>query len=113
MPGTLDRQLRSTWSRLAAFVAVLALSGSLLAAHGPVAGDHTGAGMGKAMTICLAVMQGAVVVYGTRRSRRDKTRRVAVRYALPWAPPVAQPRHPARIVGSARAGPERLQVFRL
>lgn len=111
--GTLDTRPPSTRSRMAALVAVLVLSASLLAAHGAVAGGHMSAGMGKAMTICLAVMQGAVVVHGIRRTRRARSRREIVGYPLPWVPPVAQLAPPAPIPGSARAGPERLQVFRL
>lgn len=113
MPGILDRRLRSTRSRMAALLAVVLLSSSLVAAHGPVAGDHMGGAMGKAMTICLAVMQGAVVVYGTRRVMRKRIRRAPIRQPAHQAPHLASVVSTDPPPGTARAGPERLQVFRL
>lgn len=113
MPATLDIRPRTARSRLTALAAVVVLSWSLLAAHGPVAGGHMGAAMGKAMAVCLAVIQGAVVVYGTRRVRRVRRRRAAVRFAPEGPAFVPLLLMAAPIVASARAGPERLQVFRL
>lgn len=113
MSGKLDRRLHGPCARLGAMLAVVVLSFSVVAAHGPLAGGHMGAAMGKAMTICLAVMQGVVVVYGTRRIRRVRKRRTASRYASPPAPPLAPRAYVEPLVAFARAGPERLQVFRL
>ena len=113
MPATLGIRPRTARSRLTAFAAVVALSWSLLAAHGPLARGHMGAAMGKAMTICLAVIQGAVVVYGTRLVRRDRRRRAAVRFAPEGLAFVLLLLITPPVIASARAGPERLQVFRL
>lgn len=112
MPGTLDRRLRSPASRLSALAAVVVLSWSVLAAHGPIAGGHMGSAMGKAMTICLAVLQGAIIVYASRRIRRARTRKSPVRFARVVLTPVSR-LLVKPTVASARAGPERLQVFRL
>jgi len=105
LPGTLDRRPPSTRPRLTALAAVLVLTAALLAAHGAVAGGHMSAGMGKAMTVCLAVMQGAVVVQGLRGIRRARTRRAAPRYPLPWVPTVARAVLPDLVPG--RPGPAR------
>lgn len=92
--------------------AVVLLSWSVLAAHGPVAGGHMGAAMGETMAVCLAVIQGAVVVQGTRRILRARSRPAPVPFP-PAEPAVLLPRVAWSVLPRARAGPERLQVFRL
>jgi len=112
MLGT-DKRLRNPACRLAALAAVVVLSWSVLAAHGPVAGGHMGSAMGKAMTICLAVVQGAVLVYATRRRRRTRIRRIPVRFTPAVPTPFSLLVVLGPIIAPARAGPERRQVFRL
>lgn len=112
MLGT-DKRLRNPACRFAALAAVAVLSWSVLAAHGPVAGGHMGSAMGKAVTICLAVLHGAVVVHATRRSRRARSRRTPVRFTPAVPTPFSLFVALEPMIPSARAGPERLQVFRL
>ena len=71
-----------------------------------------GRDMGKAMTVCLAVVQSAigfVVVRRARRRRRAANLRNAFATPVAFVPAV----RPPAIVPVAREGPEMLQVYRL
>ena len=93
--------------RLLGLVVVLALAGSIAAAHSAFAEDH----MGGAAKVCLAVAETAalavVVVWAAYALAPAR-----FRVAISWAGATTSPPSPTVWTGS-RAGPALLQVFRL
>ena len=93
--------------RLLGLVVVLALAGSVAAAHSVLAEDH----MGGAAKVCLAVAETAalaVVVVGAASALAPARFTVAI----PWAGATTTPPSPT-VWTRSRAGPALLQVFRL
>jgi hypothetical protein len=87
---------------------MLGLAGAVVVAHSATGGDH----MGDAMVMCLAVAETAVLAVGTALvvglavARRP-------RWLMPAPVLHASAYVPAPRTVPARAGPPRLQVFRL
>jgi len=92
--------------RLLGLVVVLALAGSVAAAHSALAEDHMGAAK-----VCLAVAETAalavVVVWAASALAPAR-----FTLALPWAAATTSPPSPT-VWTRSRAGPALLQVFRL
>ena len=111
----IDRRIKRRRRTLSVVSAAFALSGAVALAHGFIGGDHMGGmgGSGSPTSICLAVAETAAVALAL--AAVVKARRTAGPWAslLPWVMPAA-PQTPLRSLAvPARAGPPRLQVFRL
>jgi hypothetical protein len=103
----INSALRRQRRRVAMLAMMLGLAGAVVTAHSVMGGDH----MGDGVVMCLAVAETAVIAVGTA---------VGVCLALTrrrWfiaAPAIRVLGYvPASLSVPARAGPPRLQVFRL
>ena len=102
-----NRGLRRERRRVAVLAAVIALAGAVVTVHSLATHDH----LGDAAVMCLAVAETAVAAAGVAillRSRRlGATHPVVAPSRLEFAAAHSAP------APRARAGPPRLQVFRL
>lgn len=113
MVTAIIRVTRSSRHRRAVIAVTAVLTLTVLAAHAAPEGSsaHMGMDMGEGAAMCLAVLGGAIggvltgIVATTGRPNRTAPRII---HALgTWATPISM------IEPVARAGPTRLQVFRL
>ena len=103
---------RRTLSMLVATFAVVA---AVVLAHGFISSDHMGgmAGMSSPAAICLAVAETAALGLALAAVLRTRSRRGLIGAVVPWLI-VEVPQAPLRsLAAPARAGPAKLQVFRL
>ena len=103
----LNGLLRRERRRLAVIAVVLGLAGAVLVAHTAMDHDH----IGDAVVMCLAVVETAVMAVGAAVAAGLMRVRFAVPVSGLFAPSSAAV--PLRDGVRARAGPVRLQVFRL
>lgn len=107
-----NRALRRQRRRLAVLAVLLGLAGAVVVAHSAMGhghmGDHSAGG---ALVICLAVADTAVVAFGAAVAFGLWMRRMTWLIPAVPAPPLSYV--PAPRSAPARAGPTRLQVFRL
>jgi hypothetical protein len=105
--AAINSALRHRRRRIAMLAVMVALAGAVVTAHSVMAGDH----MGDGLVMCLAVVEGAVVAVGVAVAVAALALRPQCLIALPVLVEFA---HVPTVLGvRARAGPARLQVFRL
>jgi hypothetical protein len=112
MLSAINGGLRRQRQRLTMVAVVLGLAGVVVAAHSAMGEGHMGdSHMGDALVMCLAVAETAVMAFGAAIALGALIRRPSwLMEAMP-VPSLAY--HPAPRTVPARAGPTRLQVFRL
>ena len=99
--------LRRQRQHLLVLLAVLALAGTVVAAHSLMSHDH----VSDAVVACLAVAETAVVAIGTTLALGARAWRPSRLPPTPPTPQLALVLFP--VPARARAGPPVLQVFRL
>ena len=106
----LNTTMRRQRRHLTMLAVMVALAGAVVVAHSAMSHGHMG-NVGGAVVTCLAVAETAVVGVGAALALSALMRRPLRVRPAPLAPELAFVSSPIRI--RVRAGPPRLQVFRL